>query len=155
VHKYDLKIIRHKARRLQLQDRREHWLEIRGRETLMESLAWELFWKIFDAYPDCRVDIGDSWDLALDNMYASGSCDFPDDSYPVHRAYVRLWVERKWGPLWIIFEEERVVLCKSLHDHPEVVFAKKSFCEVPYEYPRLFTLLEHVLAYFGWPVKFP
>jgi hypothetical protein len=121
----------------------------------MESLAWELFWKLFDAYPDCRLDIGDSWDLALDNMYASGSCGAPDDHYPVHLAYVRLWVERKWGPLWIFFEEEGVALCKSLHDHPEVLFAKKRSIEIPYADPRLFTFLERVLAYFGWPVTFP
>ena len=50
--RYDLKAIRHKVRRLQRQQHREYWLEIRGREALLEFLAWELFWKIFAAYPD-------------------------------------------------------------------------------------------------------
>jgi len=117
-----------------------------------ERFAAELQARLQAAQPDAQIEAGDSWDLAADEMYSWGSCDLPPPDLPIREAYVRLKVERKWGPLWVFFTAKGKELCKtSPNVRNGVIFAAKPFCSVDYEDPRFFPLLERVLAALGFP----
>jgi hypothetical protein len=119
---------------------------------LWERFATDLQARLRAAHPGARVEAGNSWDLAADEMYSGGSCDLPPPDLPVREAYVRIWVQRKWGPLWIFFTPKGMELCKtSPHERKGLIFAAKPICSVDYENPRFFPLLERALSTLGFP----
>jgi hypothetical protein len=108
---------------------------------LWERFAADLQTELKAAHPGARVE---------------RSCNIPAPdlpNLPIHEAYVRLKVERKWGPLWVYFTPEGMELCKTSPDWGKgLLHAAEPFCSVKYEDPRFFPLLERVLAALGFPV---
>lgn len=125
--------------------------EFRQKE-FFEELATQLSENLQAAFPGACA-FGDTLDLRADEMYAAGSCDLPPSNTPIREAFVRLTVNRNWGPLWIFFYADGMQLCKTLRHGPKcVIFPDKPFGEVGYDNPGFFLVLKQILDHLGFPI---